>query len=1500
MAVDPLSPIAPARIRALLLPVGRIKRSRFLNFVEFLQPHCMVRLGDITPDPRPDRNMFSPLAFPNGTLLYDLSTSLPPPSNLSLSPFEQFREPLLIIGIADASEYPWLYQARAETDLDGVHAQKSEQNNDETDISSSVQELREQYPKAYLHSLMIFDCAFEQRHSRLPPETLLVPPATQIKMTTMKTIMCDLTSTLLAEMTTLAKSIQVLPTVSSPASQTGTADNVPSWANADPSGSLFSHRNSQTPISSRPESPVSTAQKDLHRMSMPVLPSSSGGSLVTDDPRASSPTAQGAHTPPTTFDEISGINAANTLYRTASNSSKPKSAGRDRSADRVSIHGFGSGGAGERARNKGRGRIGVIIGTLYLCAGQWHEALKELTEAATQARTFSDHLWHAKALENTMVCLLLFAWSGMDFQIPQICYPSYDKSSGTKSPQHTPASSITDVTSPASAKSSTHEAALESLNLLLPELVNMILNIYTRASNFVGESLPPLAFSECVIRFSKLLAAMNLSAGYLDDDALQYLVENTPFRQKPRLSVPRLAVNPTRSDIAAMLFRALPGPPESAGMSATDRVVVLAGVASVLSSLELQRKKAIVMKEFITSLIPGLVQARKVGAAEMGVHPAAGLAALNLAGGSSSGAGALHLGEGEVENGIDEFLGLLGRVYGIPDTRATFDSTALPSLAKEGSEPAASESSRKAVQEILRVASLRSFGSLGLKLDILRMCINFCDALPDFNGVLHFTALLLRIAGPGTAPKPNSTDVFVSLPRDEQVRLFANISRTVTQANKLGIKHVETGYWDDFLVRGLFIMEPPASLRLTHHRSAELKVAPSKEGPFIHNPWNKGAQANVVETVLVANKEYRFVIALQNPYDFELEVDSLRIAAEGVEFVAHEELFILGPYRTQKFPISGVAGTEGTLKIIGCYVKVTGCRERLFPIFPDPWRPERELKLKKIGLKACLGAPISRPASAVGTAADLEKVSSPKPETLTFSVIPDQPVVIITDVSLPQGAVMVLEGERKRFHVTLRNTSESIAVDFVHITFQDSATAAIQSATSNRDLPPAELHELEVQLAQFPSLRWIKDEDEESFYIKPGQEAQFEIEVVGRTRLTEAIIQIDYANLGKRRSEIHERFFTRQVSAPISITVNASVQLQRPDIVPLSGDLAWSSQITDMAMSTDKQNSHLQMFLRHMKSPGNGDEYCMLFLDLRNSWPNPLHVSLQVRKNPNDDESGMGSWEEAYTVNEVIQPGHINRIVVILPKLYLKDPYAPVPSLNLANQRQFVVSTSKISPETERASREAFWYRHELLKLIRGTWSEEGHGRTGDVELRTMRFSPRMVEAIKLGDIKVEMNVEPDFSNGDDHSVRQLGRFKFEVSVDEYLTLKTTVINRSTATIAPLLRLQPHLAGLPHNIALDLDKRFSWTGVLQRRLPPIHPGQRSESELGIIALTSGVFEIGATVDEIELQHAGHESKGNRPRTGTATMQAEVLGGPKLRSWHTNEPCTIVSRWKDRG
>lgn len=56
MSLDSLLPIAPARVRALVLPVGRIKRDRFTSFVQRLNEEHVVQLRDISADGRPNRS----------------------------------------------------------------------------------------------------------------------------------------------------------------------------------------------------------------------------------------------------------------------------------------------------------------------------------------------------------------------------------------------------------------------------------------------------------------------------------------------------------------------------------------------------------------------------------------------------------------------------------------------------------------------------------------------------------------------------------------------------------------------------------------------------------------------------------------------------------------------------------------------------------------------------------------------------------------------------------------------------------------------------------------------------------------------------------------------------------------------------------------------------------------------------------------------------------------------------------------------------------------------------------------------------------------------------------------------------------------------------------------------------------------------------------------------------------------------------------------------------
>jgi hypothetical protein len=57
MSADSLLPIAPARVKALALPLGHIKATRFNSFLERLHAEHVVHLRDVSADKRPNRSM---------------------------------------------------------------------------------------------------------------------------------------------------------------------------------------------------------------------------------------------------------------------------------------------------------------------------------------------------------------------------------------------------------------------------------------------------------------------------------------------------------------------------------------------------------------------------------------------------------------------------------------------------------------------------------------------------------------------------------------------------------------------------------------------------------------------------------------------------------------------------------------------------------------------------------------------------------------------------------------------------------------------------------------------------------------------------------------------------------------------------------------------------------------------------------------------------------------------------------------------------------------------------------------------------------------------------------------------------------------------------------------------------------------------------------------------------------------------------------------------------
>ncbi|KAF8334324.1 TRAPP II complex [Cantharellus anzutake] len=92
-----------AQIRILLVPVGSIRRSAFEKYSGLVRSFEHIRLGDIPPDTREDKNRFLPSPLASGNLHLSFLTHPPPTWRSAFNLFRISSFPLAVIGIADCT-----------------------------------------------------------------------------------------------------------------------------------------------------------------------------------------------------------------------------------------------------------------------------------------------------------------------------------------------------------------------------------------------------------------------------------------------------------------------------------------------------------------------------------------------------------------------------------------------------------------------------------------------------------------------------------------------------------------------------------------------------------------------------------------------------------------------------------------------------------------------------------------------------------------------------------------------------------------------------------------------------------------------------------------------------------------------------------------------------------------------------------------------------------------------------------------------------------------------------------------------------------------------------------------------------------------------------------------------------------------------------------------------------------------------------------------------------
>ncbi|GAB7365384.1 hypothetical protein MBLNU230_g6462t1 [Neophaeotheca triangularis] len=1022
--MDRYSPVAPARIRALVLPVGQVERSRFLHFVRRLQNEVsLVPLEHIDLDEQLADALLSPKNFSDGFLLYDFATAAPTEQQQQLSPFELFREHLLVVGVIDG--------------------QISQDGQEREGFEGAAEYLRDKHPRVVHRQLLVLDPVTD---APTPPGAIAVARADHNADRALKTAICELSSRFLVELSTYAKAMQASPSIPTPGQTARRIQRTTSLRDGD-----------RRPTSGT-ETPTSPQGDDGSR------PSSRG---------------QGSPAPATSFTSFDQMShRSSTPTALTSSEGRAKSSTRESSKDRVSVQGFGTGLSADKTRKRGKARVGIVVGTIHMIAGQWREALHLLVEHTNTCRTLSDQLWYAKGLENIVVCLLLHSWSGLEYQIPSMCFSFADRPSSTSVAKRFSVKLPNDQ-EPAGAGNS---ATTRRLSTFLPDLLRQILTSYH--GNEGALELPALLVSEATLRFAKLLAVALGAGGGLTSDALRTLIAELPsghdVTSPGETDFKRSSMTSSRSRTASMTESTARGLSKGQvveilaqasasgddGLMVGEQIMILAGIASIYGLLSMDRKKAMVLREMISKLTFALIQARKLGAAEMGIHPAASLSV-------DTGAATI-LAIADESGGVEKMMSELAAVYGaeLVDQAAT---------------------------------NARSFGSEALKMSIMREMVAFCEASPDLNGVLRLTASLLRAAVPDSAADVQYPSRTGAIARDEQIRLAATIGRTIGVSKHLGLSGAQATYWDQFLVRDLQIL-PSAENRALIPRSklaagttSDSRPSPNR-GPLLYDPNAKRTATAEQIKYLVQHEPCECTVTLQNPLDVQLDVENLEVVAEDAEVQTRFQHMILPPTCLKQVPITLIPTSIGEIKMSGCRVKISGCSAREFPIIRGAAGVRTPRLLKDLGQEARNDRQSSPPESAVVKA------------TVTAS----QPFLNLERTSLQHSSLMLLDGERASFEITVRNTTNIAAV-------------IIDTVPSSP---------LQSKMTKGPS------------NMPPNTDANFTYEISAYAGMTTAVAELAYGNADTSDPEASK--WARTLAVPVGVTVNAALEIHQLDALPLA------------------------------------------------------------------------------------------------------------------------------------------------------------------------------------------------------------------------------------------------------------------------------------------------------------------------------------------------------------
>jgi tetratricopeptide (TPR) repeat protein len=980
----------------------------------------------------------------------------------------------------------------------------------------------------------------------------------------------------------------------------------------------------------------------------------------------------------------------------------------------------------DRAKSRQQGRTLKFMGDLYLLAGRLDDALKKFSEAASILKATFDHLWYASALDRIGVCLVLQSFLEVPAIIPLVALNAVQGSdhSNVHSPGHSR------LPSSASLRGELNKSRSSSP---VSGLGQHYRAFSASSSNLVNAAQPPLReflpdLTDTVLR------QFYRCQGHSEEVVPQVIFCETALRLLKLLVTLRVGGGWNRASLSSIVR----------GTAMTQNLTSQSPSAMEITkwfnqiySTELFRLHVVAQCRIYSGLASAFASAGMPRKESFVMRELI----LNLH--------ALVKSRDTHEDGIAAFKALDS---GIPG--------GLPAM----------------LDCICTAYSSGNVHSAGcgwqkLKISLIRSCAAICETIGDDSGIVHFCSLLIS----------TSADM---LPKEEQLLLFSKIHKAIDSAKSRSPSTVIAApYWDCHILRDIRPHTNNASVPV---RQVIKDTNAHTSSIFLYNPFKRDTLERDV-SILVEGEPSDFLLKLQNPFEFEIHINTVELVTDGVTLKGTARNIYLPPSGIYDAVISVTPQSHGTLNVTGCIIQVAGCEAEEFHLLQNPVQL-LEVKTKNFGVRS-------------GEALHQQQHSREK-RKLTLEVIAAQPLVALKHLDLEQGWIVLYEGEKKSLAIALTNYTNSLA-DTLQFSFADSTLEPLQTELATRDVSPIEAYEFEYFLYKRHSLRLLSDSET---VLEPHSTKEFEVLITGKRGMSSATIIIDYG----RRAEGGSDAWTRRVSIPVGVTIAGGIEMGGTDVIPFTS--AMRSRIGGLSYNTEvRSDPH--------------HEIVLVVLDLRNTSPQTLKTKLWSFM----DDTQREKFAE---VVHSISPGNVKRFLLPVRWKYLEreESHRRIPSLS---NRQYVVDTS-LSPEQQYQQRETFWFRHELLKLLDGSWETEDGARTGTTELRGMRLHRSVVNLLRYHPVQISFKLDGEGAAQTDVEST------WTVATNTPVTLRVTIENTSNLALGGTLQISP-LARYDSLETRDMLRNVIYEGELSQSVPRLEPGASTTFNLQHIVLARGDY-----------------------------------------------------------